>query len=67
MCLLFYEGKIMRKTPLINLAILDVKQNDDGTISITIDVPEELKPWIDSIKRVQKWTSWNRNKTRRDT
>ena len=56
----------MKKTPLINLAIVDIQQNDDGTISITIEIPEEIKPWIESVKRVQKWTSWSKNKTQRN-
>lgn len=63
---MLYEGKVMKKTPLINLAIVDIQQNDDGTISITIEIPEEIKPWIESVKRVQKWTSWSKNKTQRN-
>jgi len=47
----------MKKTPLLNLSILDIHKNEDQTISITIDVPDEFKHWFDKLQNLKKWSS----------
>ena len=52
----------MKKAPLLNLSILDIEQNDDETISIRIDIPDEFKHWFNKLQNLKKWSSTPKSK-----